>query len=140
MKKFDHNSYNRNLQPFENKLRKRMTKAEVCLWKYALSARQMKGYQFRRQRPVMNFIVDFMCQPLRLIIEVDGYTHLSPVVERKDRLKDKTLTEAGFKILRFTDALVLKDMTAVIQEIEYEMSLLECPPPSRKRDTPASGR
>ena len=67
--------YNTNLQPFANKLRKRMTKAEACLWKYALRASKMKGYSFRRQRPVLNYIADFMCQELFLIIEVDGITH-----------------------------------------------------------------
>ena len=52
-----------------------MTKAEACLWKYVLKARQLKGFQFRRQRPVLNYIADFMCKELMLIIEVDGITH-----------------------------------------------------------------
>jgi very-short-patch-repair endonuclease len=68
-------SYNIRLQPFAIKLRKDKTKAEACLWKYVLRAGQMKGYQFRRQRPVVDFIADFMCKELRLIIEVDGITH-----------------------------------------------------------------
>jgi very-short-patch-repair endonuclease len=63
--------YNKNLQPFANKLRKTMTKAEACLWKYVLRAGIMKGYQFRRQRPVLTFIADFMCKELMLVIEVD---------------------------------------------------------------------
>ena len=73
--KDNYHLYNTRLQPFANKLRKDMTKAEACLWKYALRARQMKGYQFRRQRPVINFIADFMCKELMLVIEVDGITH-----------------------------------------------------------------
>jgi very-short-patch-repair endonuclease len=56
--------YNKNLQPFANKLRKNITKAEACLWKYVLKAKQLKGYQFRRQRPVLNYIADFMCKEL----------------------------------------------------------------------------
>jgi hypothetical protein len=67
--------YNTNLQPFANQLRKRMTKAEACLWKYTLRASQMKGYGFRRQRPVLNYIADFKCKELFLIIEVDRITH-----------------------------------------------------------------
>ena len=47
-------AYNHKLQPFANKLRKEMTKSEACLWKYALKAGQMNGYQFRRQRPILN--------------------------------------------------------------------------------------
>ena len=51
-----------------------MTKAEACLWKYVLRAGKMKSFQFRRQRPVLNYIADFMCKELMLIIEVDGIT------------------------------------------------------------------
>jgi len=57
-------AYNKKLQPFANKLRKEMTKTEACLWKYALRASQMKGYQFRRQRPVLRYIADFLCKEL----------------------------------------------------------------------------
>ena len=67
--------YNKNLQKFANEHRKRMTKGEACLWKYVLRNRKMKGYQFRRQRPVLNFIADFICLDLLLIIEVDGISH-----------------------------------------------------------------
>jgi very-short-patch-repair endonuclease len=72
------NHYNNNLQPFANNLRRTMTKAEACLWKYALKSRHIKGYGFRGQRPVLNYIADFMCPELRLIIEVDGYSHNAP--------------------------------------------------------------
>jgi len=75
MTEHDNHGYNKNLQPFANKLRKEMTKAEACLWKYVLRARQLKGYQFRRQRPVLNYIADFMCMELMLVIECDGITH-----------------------------------------------------------------
>jgi very-short-patch-repair endonuclease len=51
-----------------------MTKAEACLWKYALQGRRL-GHQFRKQRPVLNYIADSMCPKLRLIVEVDGMTH-----------------------------------------------------------------
>ena len=54
-----------------------MTKAEACLWKYVLRAGQLKSYQFRRQRPILNYVADFMCMELMLIIEVDGITHHS---------------------------------------------------------------
>ncbi len=52
--------YNRNLQVNANKLRKSMTKAEACLWKYVLKASSMDGYKFTRQRPVLHYIADFM--------------------------------------------------------------------------------
>ena len=63
--KENHLLYNKNLQPFANKNRKQMTKAEACLWKYVLRGKQM-GYFFNRQRPVLNYIADFMCKELNL--------------------------------------------------------------------------
>lgn len=95
--------YNTSLQPFANKLRKNMTKAEACLWKYALRARQMKGYQFRRQRPVINYIADFMCKDLMLIIEVDGLSHQFEEVIRKDKIRQEAL-EASL----FLDSVTMK--------------------------------
>ena len=79
------------LQPLANKLRKEMTKAEACLWKYALRAGQMKGYQFRRQRPVLRYIADFLCKELKLVIEVDGITHQCDEIEVKDKRKTNDL-------------------------------------------------
>src|SRR6266487_166602 len=110
--------YNTRLQPFANSLRKNMTKAEACLWKYALKAKQMKGYQFRRQRPVINFIADFMCKELMLVIEVDGLSHQDEKVILKDERKQAALEAAGFIVLRFNDNEVLNDMRGVISFLE----------------------
>ncbi|MDP2682348.1 MAG: endonuclease domain-containing protein [Deltaproteobacteria bacterium] len=124
-------AYNKKLQPFVNRLRKEMTKAEACLWKYVLRARQMKGYQFRRQRPVLSYIADFMCKELKLVIEVDGVTHQWEETVVKDLKKEKDLIEAGFKMLRFSDEEVLRNMESVresislaIQEIEQSTPLI----------------
>ena len=102
-----------------------MTKAEVCLWKYALRAGQMKGYSFRRQRPVLNYIADFMCLKLNLIIEVDGYTHLFEDTIEKDQKKQKVLEDAGYHVLRFSDDDVLKEINGVIGQIEKHIETLE---------------
>jgi very-short-patch-repair endonuclease len=130
------NYYNKDLQLFANNLRSSMTKAEACLWKYALRARIMKGYSFRRQRPIMNYIVDFACLELKLIIEVDGYTHSLDETIQKDCIKQKTLEEAGYHVIRFSDSEVLKDIRNVILTIEKYIGDLEMqnPPPA-----PASG-
>ncbi|MBI5049017.1 MAG: DUF559 domain-containing protein [Deltaproteobacteria bacterium] len=129
--KTDNYGYNKKLQPFANRLRKEMTKAEACLWKYVLRARQMKGYQFRRQRPVLNYIADFMCRELKLVIEVDGVTHQWGKTVAKDFHKAKDLIEAGFKVLRFTDEEVLRQIEGVrdkiamvVQEIEQSTPLI----------------
>ena len=136
--KDNHYLYNKNLRPFANSLRKRMTKAEACLWKYVLRAGMLKGYQFRRQRPVLNFIADFMCKELNLIIEVDGITHIWEETVEKDKIKTRTLEEAGFTLLRFTDDDVLKSINSVVAELEEwieEYEKINPPPNPRQRGT-----
>ena len=90
-----------------------MTKAEACLWKYALRAGMMKGYSFRRQRPVLNYIADFMCKDLKLIIEVDGLTHNWDEIILKDEKRTEELKKIGFTVLRFSDHEVLNNMENV---------------------------
>jgi len=110
--------YNRRLKPFAHDLRKSMTKAEACLWKYVLKAGMMKGYTFRRQRPVLNYIADFMCKELMLVIEVDGITHHDEIVSEKDAKRQVEIESAGFSVLRFSDHDVLKGMEGVRRSIE----------------------
>jgi very-short-patch-repair endonuclease len=117
--------YNKNLKTYAHENRKGMTKAEACLWKYALSKRQMLGQQFRRQRPIGNFIVDFICLPLDLIIEVDGYSHQIPENEAKDRQRQDELEKLGFTVVRFTDEAVLKNINTVREVIEGWIRKLE---------------
>lgn len=112
------NYYNKHLQPYANRLRKEMTKAEACLWKYILRASQLKGYQFRRQRPVLNYIADFMCMELKLIIEVDGITHQWEETFKKDEIRQKALEAIGFTILRFSDEEVLNNIQSVFNYLE----------------------
>ena len=95
-----------------------MTKAEACLWKYVLRARQLKGFQFRRQRPVLNYITDFMCKELMLIVEVDGITHYFEETIKKDEIRQKNLESAGFTVLRFSDEEVLNNIHAVFNYLE----------------------
>ncbi len=113
--------YNRHLKEYANSLRQSMTKAEACLWKYALKAGKLKNWQFRRQRPVLNFIADFMCKELLLVIEVDGYTHLLDETMEKDRIKENALSDVGFRILRFRDEEVLNDIDNVIRVLDFEV-------------------
>ena len=79
--------YNPHNQSHAGKLKKNMTEAEACLWKYALSSGKMKGYVFRKQRPILNYIADFMCKELNLVIEVDGGIHDNLLIQERDELK-----------------------------------------------------
>jgi very-short-patch-repair endonuclease len=120
-----YNYYNPKLKDFAHDLRNRMTKAEVCLWKYALRAKQMSGYTFNRQRPVLHYIADFMCKDLKLIIEVDGITHTWPTVIEKDIKRQRELEQAGFTVLRFRDEEVLNQMQSVRRVISDTIAKLE---------------
>lgn len=120
--KYSNHFYNKNLQPYANSLRKKMIPitigTEACLWKYVLRAGKMKGYGFRRQRPVLVYIADFMCKELMLIVEVDGSIHELEEVRKNDEQRQKALEEAGFTVLRFTNEEVLTNIVWVQSFLE----------------------
>jgi very-short-patch-repair endonuclease len=95
-----------------------MTKAEACIWKFVLKGKQLKGYPFRRQRPVLQYIADFLCKELMLIIEIDGITHDHEEVILHDKKREMDLKEAGFKIIRFSDDEVLTNISGVAKRLE----------------------
>lgn len=122
--------YNANLKSKARALRSKMTKAEACLWKYVLQGRKLNGFQFKRQRPVMNYIADFMCTELMLIIEVDGITHTYEAVSTQDLIRQKKLENVGFNFLRFSDEEVLTDINGVKRTLEEWINLNhKFPPP-----------
>ena len=83
-----------------------------------MRASKMKGFQFRRQRPVMRYIADFMCKELMLIIEVDGSIHQLEEIIKNDEVRQKALEAAGFTVLRFTNEEVLNDIQSVYSYLE----------------------
>ena len=93
-----------------------MTFAEKATWRM-LNGKQFKGYDFHRQKPIGEFIADFYCYDLRLVIEIDGITHLDKDVIRKDRIKSQYFNSIGLNILRFTDDLVLGNWMMVEKEL-----------------------
>ena len=131
------NYYNKDLREFAHELRYTMTKAEACLWKYVLRAKMMGGFSFTRQRPVLNYIADFMCKELKFIIEVDGYSHTLDEVKEKDKQKQSDLEEVGFIVIRFTDEEILKGIEnvrgAIFQEVETLKKLHPLPPPAGEK-------
>ncbi len=110
-----HLPYNPQLVERAKELRKKMTPAEKKLWNNYL-----KTFKFRvlRQRPINNFIVDFYCAELKLVIEVDGDSHFT--VQGKDYDKERTqiLEGYGLKVMRFSNYDVLNDFEGVCQQIE----------------------
>ena len=109
--------YNPKLKELARELRRNATKSEVRLLQ-KLKRDQMHGYDFHRQKPIDEYIVDFFCNKLRLATEVDGYSHQLEEIWKKDVIKENRLNELGIQVLRFSDAQVLKDMDNVLRAIE----------------------
>ncbi|HEX9453304.1 MAG TPA: endonuclease domain-containing protein [Candidatus Binatia bacterium] len=97
-------------------LRHNPTEVEKLLWRQ-LRMWQLDGYKFRRQQPVGNYIVDFVCLEKKLIVEVDGGQHAEQSVYDAER--DAWLREQGFAVLRFWDNDVMANRASVIDKI-YE--------------------
>ena len=109
--------YNPKLKEYARKLRNNPTNAEKVLW-FSLKGKQIKGYDFDRQKPIGNFIFDFYCSELNLVIEIDGISHEDEKVKENDELKTAYIKSLGLDILRFTDDEVLGAGNSVIEKIE----------------------
>ena len=119
--------YNRELKGFSRDLRKESTPGEVEVWK-RLKGKRIKGYGFNRQKPIENFIVDFYCKKLNLVIEIDGRSHLDK--KERDQIKDRALEESGLKVIRFTEAeavvkpeMIENAILKIIEEFEERTSV-----------------
>lgn len=106
------------LKGFARENRKEMTDAEQWLWEHL---RTIPEFRFRRQHPIGDYIVDFVCLRLNLIIEVDGAYHNEPQQQEEDAIRSEYLREQGFIILRFKNEEVLYDTETVIQTINKEI-------------------
>ena len=107
--------YNPKLKQLAKNLRNNSTLSEVLLWQY-LKGKKMKGYDFHRQKPLGNYIVDFFCHDLMLVIEIDGISHDEKIY--KDVKRQKELENLGIKFLRFNDVDVKKNMEGVVVAIK----------------------
>ena len=103
-------------------LRQQPTDAEAKLWQ-GLNRKQA-GVRFRRQHPIGNYIVDFVCLKQKLIVEVDGSHHADSVHDKK---RDAYLTQQGFQIQRFWNNEVLQQTEGVLEKIHQA---LNSPPPT----------
>lgn len=108
-------------------LRREQTEAERILWA-RLRNRQLLGWKFRRQYPIGNYIVDFYCPELGLVIELDGGQHASRTDE--DKKRTELLTGQGYQVLRFWNNEVLRDTNGVLEVILEALKETPSPPPS----------
>lgn len=107
--------YNPSLKEKARQLRNNSTVTEIMLWKF-LKGRQMCGYDFHRQKPLGEYIVDFFCNELMLAIEIDGPSHEGQ--EEYDRERQEKLERIGIKFLRFNDDDVFYSIGKVLDAIE----------------------
>jgi len=111
------NTMKSRLTDLARSLRRRSTDAERTLWR-SLRARQLGGLRFRRQHPIGDYIVDFVCLERALVIELDGGQHSEPMQKTRDVARDRWLEEEGFMVLRFWDNEVLTNVEGVLEVIE----------------------
>lgn len=107
--------YNPKLKMLARELRNNSTLSEVLLWRH-LNKKQMRGYDFDRQKPIDNFIVDFYCNELMLAIEIDGVSHENR--HEEDDIRQSRLESLGIRFLRFYDSDVKGNMQGVVTVIE----------------------
>lgn len=108
--------YNKALKELARKLRKNMTVSEKLLWN-ELKGKKISGFDFDRQRPIDNYIVDFYCKDLMLVIEIDGIVHDNEEAEEKDKARQEKLESLDVRFLRFKDEDVKTDLSEVVRAI-----------------------
>ena len=111
------------------KLRREMTDAEKLLWRH-LRMKQFAGYKFRRQHPLGNYIVDFVCLEVLLVLEVDGGQH----AERADSDANRTrwIEEKGFRVMRFWNNEVLNNIEGVKLVVWNQLLGIQPPHPATR--------
>ena len=108
--------YNKNLKLPSRDSRNNMTDAEQMLWQ-RLRRKQILGLQFYRQKPILNFIVDFYCPAANLVIECDGSQHYTIDGLAADRIRDEALAQLELNVLRFDNRQILTEIDGVVEKI-----------------------
>jgi very-short-patch-repair endonuclease len=102
------------------KLRKRMTRQEAVLWGRLRELKAL-GFHFRRQSPIVNYVVDFECRRRRLIVEIDGTQHGFDGHRQRDASRDRALYELGYRVLRFGNPEVEANLEGVLEAIQLAL-------------------
>ncbi|MGE0201626.1 MAG: endonuclease domain-containing protein [Candidatus Melainabacteria bacterium] len=105
-----------NKTEIARQLRQQQTPAENTMWQL-LRRKQLAGYKFYRQKPILGFVTDFCCISSRLIIELDGCIHQKPEVRGHDAERQAILEGAGYRFLRFTNEQVFQTPECVTEKI-----------------------
>ena len=122
MARFDFQTADRGmyklLKQFADENRANMTDAESLLWQYMRSSQM--GVRYKAQHIIGCYIADFVCLPLKLIIEIDGLYHSLPEQQISDEQRTRWLEGQGYKVLRFTNEEIFNNLNTVIDTIKDE--------------------
>ncbi|MBL7202570.1 MAG: endonuclease domain-containing protein [Anaerolineae bacterium] len=110
------------VQERARQLRSEQTPTERRLWA-RLRQRQVYGLRFRRQHPIGRFIVDFCCISHKLVIEIDGRTHDTQMAY--DEARTEWLEGQGYRVIRFTNDQVEREIDGVLAEIARQCDVGE---------------
>jgi very-short-patch-repair endonuclease len=102
------------------RLRANTTPHQRMLWR-AIKDLPLEGSHFRRQAPIGPYIVDFLLPARRLIIELDGGHHNEDDIAERDRERQGWLETEGYRVVRFWNAEITRDLTAVLERIYVEL-------------------
>jgi len=105
-------TYNTKLKVHSRALRTNMTEPEVILWSL-LRRKQIHGIMFTRQKPILNYIVDFYAPEIKLVIELDGSQHYIDDC-LKDKIRDYQLSALGITVIRFSNLEIYNNLTMVL--------------------------
>jgi very-short-patch-repair endonuclease len=106
----------KHLKPVRKELRSSGTAAEAMMW--SVLRKSQLGHKFRRQHSIGEFVVDFYCPSVKLVLEVDGGVHEETGQKLVDYERDAKLKEKGFEVLRITNEEVFEQMEMVIEKIK----------------------
>ncbi len=114
--------YRKDLKERARKLRNNQTETEEKLWKKL--RRKSLGAEFHRQVPLLDYIVDFYCHEIGLVIEIDGSIHDTQVLE--DGKRAGRLEAYGVRFLRFSNDEIITNIEMVLLKIRREVNESLC--------------
>jgi len=91
-----------------------MTLSEILLWQQ-IKGKQLLGYDFHRQKPIDEYVVDYYCPRLKLIIEIDGDSHEGK--EEEDKIRQEKLESLGLTVLRYWDWDVKSNVDGIVEHL-----------------------
>jgi very-short-patch-repair endonuclease len=112
--------YNKKLTTLARENRKNPTAAESKLWTQLLCMKNFSGYKFSRQKPIANYIADFYCAELHLVIEIDGDSHVESLAYDAERTK--ALGALGIMVIRYTNEEILKNLSGVYDDLMQKIA------------------